>query len=333
MNKKINIKSLNTFGISVYASNLIPICSLSDLNSWWTNHDQENFLILGGGSNILFTEDFQGTILKSEIKGKEIISEDEKNMWISYGSGEVWHDCVLHSLDSGLSGIENLSLIPGNIGAAPIQNIGAYGVELKDVFVELEAFDLKNGKIKTIKKEECEFGYRDSIFKKQAKGKYFITKVILKLNKHSEINSEYGAIRTLLNEKGISEPGPRDISDAVIEIRKSKLPDPAEIGNGGSFFKNPVVSAGLFKELKNKFPELPSYSVPNGIKIPAGWLIDQDGWKGYKRGNVGVHKNQALVLVNYGNASGKDIWDLAQEIQQSVFQKFGIQLEPEVNIA
>ena len=332
MKKKIDLVPFTTFGVPASANELIRADSIEFLKNLYRNGFPEPFLILGGGSNILFTSDYLGTVIKLEIKGRKVIEENDNQCIIEFGGGENWHECVEYSLNKGYSGIENLSLIPGNIGSAPIQNIGAYGVELKDVFYSLDAFNLENGEMQTFNKEECEFGYRDSIFKRWAKGKFIITHVCLILNKKHEVHTEYGAIKNVLHKKGIETPTPLDISEAVIEIRKSKLPDPAEIGNGGSFFKNPVINESQFELLKEKYPDLPSYPAPGGIKIPAGWLIDQDGWKGHTRGNVGVHKNQALVLVNYGGGSGAAIRQLALDIQASVFKKFGVMLEPEVNI-
>ena len=290
-------------------------------------------LILGGGSNILLTKDFNGLVIKNQITGIEIVHEDEHYVTVKVGGGEIWHQFVLHAIDNNWGGIENLSLIPGTVGAAPMQNIGAYGIEIKEVFESLTAVDLKTGHTKTFNKEACKFGYRESIFKLSAKGQYFIADVTFKLTKSNhQINTSYGAIQDVLKERNIANPTIKDVSDAVISIRKSKLPDPKEIGNSGSFFKNPTIDKIDYEGLKIEFPDIPGYIVSdNEVKVPAGWLIEQCGWKGLKRGEIGVHKNQALVLVNYGGGKGIEIADLSKEIQQSVIDKFGIELTPEVN--
>lgn len=290
-------------------------------------------LILGGGSNILLTRDFSGLVIRNQITGIDIVSEDEHHVIVKAGGGEIWHEFVLHCIENGWGGIENLSLIPGTVGAAPMQNIGAYGIEIKEVFESLTAVNLKTGEPQQFYKDECQFGYRESIFKLEARGQYFITDVTFKLTKSNhKINTSYGAIQDVLNERNISSPTIKDVSDAVISIRQSKLPDPKEIGNSGSFFKNPTIDKIDFEGLKIEFPDIPGYVVSdNQVKVPAGWLIEQCGWKGLKRGSIGVHKNQALVLVNYGGGKGSDIAALSKEIQQSVIDKFGIELTPEVN--
>lgn len=293
----------------------------------------EKHMVLGGGSNVLFKSDFDGLVILNRISGIEIISENEDEVIIKVGAGEVWHDLVMHCVNNGWGGIENLSLIPGTVGAAPMQNIGAYGVEIKEVFTELNAYDIENGEFKTFSNKECEFAYRSSVFKTHLKGKYIICEVSFSLSKKPIINSSYGAIQKTLEKKGISNPGIQDISQAVIEIRKSKLPDPAEIGNCGSFFKNPVVEKRLANNLGKKYPQMPRYPIDeNHVKIPAGWLIEKAGWKGKKIGNTGSHKDQALVLVNYGNANGEEIAQLALDIQKDISIRFDILLEPEVNI-
>lgn len=281
---------------------------------------------------MLFTKDFEGLVVHNKIRGIERVEEDEKTVLIRVGGGEVWHLLVLWCIEQAYGGIENLSLIPGSVGAAPIQNIGAYGVELKDVFDRLEAINLSTGEIETLYSEDCAFGYRDSIFKRGAKGKYFITRVFLRLSKQANFNISYGAIKQVL-ETSEAPLSIRSISDAVIQIRTQKLPDPKKIGNSGSFFKNPIVANSEVKALQKEYPSMPVYVVDNNnSKLAAGWLIDQLGWKGYRKGDAGVHQQQALVLVNYENAKGSEIWALAQEIQASVHEKFGILLEPEVNI-
>ncbi len=331
--KNYSLKSFNTFGLEVKAENLVLIQSIKALKTALKLPYRPIF-ILGGGSNILLTKDLKGLILKNEIKGITVVEEWKKEVTISIGGGENWHQLVLWCIKNNYGGIENLSLIPGTVGAAPIQNIGAYGVELKDVFVKLEAINLSSGRKKTFEKGDCQFGYRNSVFKNALKGKYFITKVYLKLTKKQhQLNIRYGAIKEVLAQKGITQPNIEAISQAVIAIRSAKLPDPATLGNSGSFFKNPEINPMHFAKLQSKFPHIVFYDLPNGNKkIPAGWLIEQCGWKGKRIGNTGAHKNQALVLVNYSNATGKEIKDLALEIMDSVKEKFGIQLSSEVTI-
>jgi UDP-N-acetylmuramate dehydrogenase len=328
--KNVSLKALHTFGLSVSAAAYASVSNEEELLDLLPV--QKPTLILGGGSNVLFTKDFKGLVLHNSIKGIEVLEETEQDVLVRVGGGEVWHDLVLWCIDQGYGGIENLSLIPGSVGAAPIQNIGAYGVEVKDVFERLEAIDIKTGEIKTFEHKDCHFGYRDSVFKRALKGKYCITRVIFRLSKRPIFNVSYGAIQAVLEEEK-ALVSIHSISDAVIQIRQQKLPDPKKIGNSGSFFKNPIIPIEQFNKLKIEYPEIPFY--PFGkteVKLPAGWLIDQLGWKGYRKGDAGVHKNQALVLVNYGNAKGSEIWGLAQEIQQSVSAKYGIHLEAEVNI-
>lgn len=331
------LKHLNTFGIKAYAQNFILIKEVEPLKALLMNHVRPgvNILPLGGGSNILFTQDFEGLVIKNEITGIDVLEHNEEWVTVRVGAGVVWHDFVSYCVDQDWGGIENLSLIPGTVGAAPIQNIGAYGVELKDVFVELEALEIATGKSHIFKKEACQFGYRNSIFKNEIKGKYIITHVILKLTKqHHQFNISYGAISKVLTEKGITQPSLKAISDTVIEIRSSKLPNPAEVGNCGSFFKNPEIPLEQFQLLEKQYPNLPHYPASQAhlIKIPAGWLIDQCGWKGKQVGNVGTYHKQALVLVNLGNATGEEAKAFAKQIQQSVTDTFGIQLDAEVNI-
>lgn len=329
-----SLKELNTFSMDVSAKQFAAFNSVEKLKTLLAAiSESDETLFLGGGSNILFTQDYNGYVLKNEIKGIELVQETEQSFILKIGAGEVWHDFVIHSLDQGWYGLENMSLIPGTVGAAPIQNIGAYGRELKDFFISLEAFEISTGKTSTFNAAACEFGYRNSFFKNAGKGKYVITSVTLELSKTPTTHTTYGDITKVLEEKGISSPRPKDISNAVIQIRQSKLPDPSEIGNGGSFFKNPEVPTTFYTERKEKFPEMPGYKVSETVtKIPAGWLIDQAGWKGFTDGEIGVHKNQALVLVNYGTGKGNDIKGLAYKIKADVFEKFGVEIVPEVNI-
>jgi UDP-N-acetylmuramate dehydrogenase len=272
-------------------------------------------------------------VIKNSIKGISIVKENENHVWVKAMAGEVWHEFVLWCINHNLGGVENLSLIPGCVGAAPMQNIGAYGAEIKQVFDRLEAVELLTGQVVTFTNMQCKFGYRESIFKNEAKGKYIITSVTFKLNKNPEFNITYGAIQQTLHEMGVSSLSLKAISDAVIQIRKSKLPDPAVLGNAGSFFKNPEVDKSLYDQLKVEYPTLVGYpTLGNKIKLAAGWLIEQCGWKGKVIGNTGSHKDQALVLVNYGNATGNEIYSLALDIQASVKQKFGVEIVPEVNV-
>ena len=301
-------------------------------------------LVLGGGSNLLLTQDFAGVVLKNEIKGLEITEEDPAtySALLRAGAGESWHALVEYALDQELSGLENLSLIPGTVGAAPLQNIGAYGVELQDAFERLEALEIATGQLRVFGKEECGFGYRESVFKRELRGRYIVTAVVLRLHRAAAqrpANVSYGAIRETLTDLGLGaeqEPTPRDVSRAVVSIRRSKLPDPAEIGNAGSFFKNPEVSQAKFDDLKSRHPSLPGYPVPGGVKVPAGWLIEQAGYKGLRRGagpgTHGVHAQQALVLVNHGGATGAELRALADDIIRAVREQFGVELHPEVNI-
>lgn len=331
--KNISLLPYNTFGLDVKASNFASIKTPSDFRQIIKNGIQP-ILILGGGSNMLLTKNWKGLVLKNDFKGIEIVEKTATHSVVAVGGGENWHKFVLWTLSQNLGGIENLSLIPGTVGASPIQNIGAYGVELKDVFIKLEALRFETGRKNIFHKNNCKFGYRDSVFKKQLKGQFFITKVFFKLtNRNHAIKNSYGAIKEILNEKGITKPTIQDISQAVITIRSSKLPDPKELGNSGSFFKNPEIGKTQFLILQKKFPNLVFYELPNEqYKIPAGWLIDQSGWKGKRIGNTGCHAKQALVLVNYGGATGKEIWEHALRVQQSVKEKYGIVLAPEVNV-
>lgn len=332
--ENISLKSHNTFGIDVKAKHFININSQNDLEKALKLNEYPQKFVLGGGSNMLLTKDIDALVMHVNNKGIEIVKENEKDVLVKVQAGENWHEFVLWCIENDFGGVENLSLIPGNVGTAPIQNIGAYGVELKDVFIECEAIKIVDQTYRIFTNDECNFGYRNSIFKNDIKGEYIITNVIFKLSKSPHtLNTSYGAIKSELENQGISIPSIKNVSDAVISIRQSKLPDPNEIGNSGSFFKNPVISMDQFKFLKENFPEIPSYKVSDSfIKIPAGWLIEKAGFKGKKFGNYGVHKNQALVLVNYGNADGNDILKLSILIQNTIKRLFNIDLEAEVNV-
>ena len=333
MEENFSLKSYNTFGLDAKAKffeSLHSVNQLNELSSLPSFHT--NRLILGGGSNILLTKDFDGLVLHNDLKGIEVLKEDGSDVYLKVASGEVWHDLVLHTIAENIAGLENLSLIPGRVGASPMQNIGAYGIELKDVFESLEAWNIKKQQVETFDRESCQFGYRESVFKNIYKDQYIILSVTLKLSRKANLNISYGAIEDTLKEMGVSSPTIKDVSDAVIAIRSSKLPNPAEIGNAGSFFKNPIVDNEFAKKMLSKHPNMPSYKVGDDqTKIPAGWLIEQAGWKGKSFGNYGVHKNQALVLVNYGGAKGDEIKQLAFDIQEDVKQQFDIDISPEVN--
>ena len=330
----VSLQSYNTFGIDVTAKYMVEATDESAIQTMLQLADLQALpkLILGGGSNMLFTQDFDGLVVKIGIKGIEILNETDDYVWLKVGAGEKWHDLVLHCVAKNYAGLENLSLIPGTVGAAPIQNIGAYGVELKESFVELEAIDLKTGEKKVFSKTDCRFGYRDSVFKHEAKGQYVISSVTFLLHKKPSYKIEYGDIQKTLEAAGIKELSIKAVSDAVIKIRGLKLPNPTEIGNAGSFFKNPEITQNLFDKLKTNYPEIPGYPAQKGfVKVPAAWLIEQCGWKGKRLGNIGVHAKQALVLVNYGNGRGIEIRQLAEKIIESVLEKFGVRLSPEVN--
>jgi UDP-N-acetylmuramate dehydrogenase len=330
-----SLKAYNTFGIEAKAAKMIRFSSAADLKEIFKNEELKAMplLILGGGSNLLITSDFDGLVLKNEVPGVELVGEDDKHFYVKSGAGENWHQFVLHCIENGWAGLENLSLIPGNVGASPMQNIGAYGVEVKDRFHELEAFNLKTLETERFDAEACQFGYRESVFKRRLKNKYIIVSVTFRLFKKAQLNTSYGAIQGELNSLGIHEPNIADVSQAVINIRSSKLPDPRVIGNAGSFFKNPVVAESAYRKLVEENPSMPFYPTSEGqFKLAAGWLIEKSGWKGFIRGNHGVHAKQALVLVNHGGATGKEIYDLSTEILEDVKKKFGVELEREVNI-
>lgn len=330
----ISLKPFNTFGIDAKAKHFVSVNNLNDLKHILSLENQPNKLILGGGSNMLLTQDFDGLVIRINLKGIKIISENEDTVIVQANAGENWHEFVLWCINNDFGGIENLSLIPGNVGTAPIQNIGAYGVELKDVFESCEAMEISTKNIKSFSKTDCNFGYRNSVFKQEAKGKFIITSVNFKLSKkHHKLNINYGAIASQLKIMNVSNPTIQDISKAIISIRESKLPNPKEIGNSGSFFKNPVISKTHFNSILLNFNDAPSYPVSeNEVKVPAGWLIEKAGFKGKRFGDYGIHKNQALVLVNYGNAQGADILKLSKLIQKTIKRIFGISIEAEVNI-
>ncbi len=333
--ENFSLKPHNTFGLDVIANLKASIEQTEDLEELFKSDKYRTVkkMVLGGGSNVLFTRNFLGMVLKMEIQGVEVMEEGDDSILVSFGAGENWHQCVLWAVEKGYGGIENLSLIPGTIGAAPMQNIGAYGVELKEVFHSLEAYEIKTGKMVRFFNEDCKFGYRYSVFKGAQRDKYIITKVNLRLSKKPSFNISYGAIKETLESMGVEELSLKSVSQAVINIRQSKLPDPAQIGNAGSFFKNPVVENGYFDSLRAAFEEIPGYRLNEEFtKVPAAWLIDQCGWKGKRLGNVGVHDKQALVLVNHGGGKGKEIINLSMDIQKSVQGTFGIQLDTEVNI-
>ncbi len=334
LQEQVSLKNLNTLGIHARARYYVRIDTAQDLVDWLAHPSFRILprLILGGGSNVLFLKDFEGIVVHLAIGSIAAIREDRERVWVQAGAGVGWHQLVQHCVDKGYAGIENLSLIPGTVGAAPIQNIGAYGVELGDVLESLTALEIGSGKVRTFDREACELGYRDSIFKNELRGQYIILSVTLRLRKKPIFQITYGAIQSALEAMNIRELSIKAISDAVIHIRQNTLPDPAHLGNAGSFFKNPVILQSRFEQLQKRYPHIPGYAQPrNYVKVPAAWLIEQCGWKGTRRGQVGVHKQQALVLVNYGGGTGKDIHQLAEDIQQSIKKRFRIELSPEVD--
>ena len=326
---------LNTFGIDIKAKYFTSINTINELiEVTKTNVFKDlELLILGGGSNILFTKDFDGLVILNNIKGKEIIDQNQQSIFLKIGAGENWHELVMYCVDNGWGGIENLSLIPGNTGTAPMQNIGAYGVEIKETFIELEALEISSGKIVKFNNSDCEFGYRESVFKNKMKNQYIILNITLELKKNPVLNINYGDVKAILESQNIKNPGIKEVSNAIISIRQSKLPDPKKIGNSGSFFKNPIVSLNQREQIKKKYPNVVNYEInENEFKIAAGWLIERAGWKGKKFNNYGIHEKQALVLVNYGLANGMEIFELSEKIILDIKDKFGITLEREVNI-
>ncbi len=331
----VSLKAYNTFGIDASAKYFTALHSMQDLDELLHSNEYKTneHLILGGGSNLLITQNVNALVIKNELKGIEIVKETTDHVFVKCAAGEVWHEFVMWCIHRNYGGLENLSLIPGCTGASPMQNIGAYGVEIKDTFYELEAVHTKTGELKTFSKTECEFGYRESIFKRKFKNQFIITSVTFQLSKQPIFHIEYGAIKQELDAMKISDLNIQAISQAVINIRSSKLPDPKKIGNAGSFFKNPEVSAEVYENLKNNFSNLVAYPLENhNYKLAAGWLIEQSGLKGYRQGDAGVHTLQALVLVNYGNATGHEIFDLSTHVLKTVKENFGVELEREVNI-
>ncbi len=330
--KDYSLLEYNTFHVDLQASGFYKFDYVSELQEWLQTNRTNDVFVLGGGSNVLFTKNFEGTIIYPSFKGIEIEKEEGPDVWVRFAAGEEWDHCVEWAVEQGLGGIENLSYIPGNIGAAPIQNIGAYGVELSDVMVYTEGFYLNNGNFFRKNNEACNFDYRYSIFKGPLRNKVVITSVVLRLSRKPQFQLDYGSVKEMVNSYG--EINLTNIRKAIIEIRREKLPDPNEIGNAGSFFKNPVIPASQYSQMQKKWNELSGYPLPDTgmVKIPAGWLIEKCGWKGKRMGNAGVHTKQALVIVNNGGATAKEIIDLAKTIQNDVFQKFGVEIEPEVNI-
>ena len=331
----VNLQSLNTFGIEAFCDHYTEINSIDDFQKLIQNPIYQNNekLILGGGSNILFTRNFNGLVIKNNLKGIAVVREENDDVVVRAAAGENWHDFVMWCIANRLNGLENLSLIPGCVGAGPMQNIGAYGVEIKDVFENLEACSMNSGEMKVFTAPECAFGYRESVFKRQLKNQYLICAVTFRLSKKSKANTAYGAIQTELGNMGIKQPAARDISEAVMRIRRSKLPDPKVTGNAGSFFKNPEVSADKYNALKQQYPALVAYELPNNhYKLAAGWLIEQCALKGFEHKGAAVHQLQALVLINKNNANGNAVYELSSMVMKKVFDTFGVELEREVNI-
>jgi UDP-N-acetylmuramate dehydrogenase len=329
-----SLKKYNTFGIEAKANQFVAVHSLNELKFILENHKTDSKFILGGGSNMLLTQDINALVIHIDLKGKRIIKEDSDFVWVESQAGESWHEFVLWTIDQNFGGLENMSLIPGNVGTTPVQNIGAYGTEIKDTLISCDAMNISTQEMKTFVNEECNFGYRESIFKNEVKDQYVITSVVYKLTKRNhKINTSYGDITKELEKNNIVTPTLKEVSNAVIVIRQSKLPDPKELGNSGSFFKNPIISKEAFEKVHALHPEMPHYVISKTeIKVPAGWLIEHAGFKGKRFGDAGIHKNQALVLVNYGNATGQEILNVSKDIQNTVLNKFGIAIEAEVNV-
>ena len=332
--QNFSLKKYNTFGIEAKAKQFVAVHCTDELKVVLEENKAQKKFILGGGSNMLLTKDIDALVIHIDLKGKKIIKENENFVWIESQAGENWHEFVLWTIDQNFGGLENMSLIPGNVGTTPVQNIGAYGTEIKDTFVSCEAMTIENQEMKTFLKEDCHFGYRESVFKNVAKNQYVITSVVFKLTKHNhKINISYGDITAELAKNNITNPNLKDVSNAVIAIRQSKLPDPKELGNSGSFFKNPILLKSDFEKIHQQFPEMKYFDISETeVKVPAGWLIEQAGFKGKRFGDAGIHKNQALVLVNYGNATGQEILDVSKNIQETIFKTFGIHIEAEVNV-
>ncbi len=331
--ENFSLKKFNTFGVESMASFACLLVEEEKIQDIFKNEVfvKNKKLFLGEGSNMLLTGDFDGFVLINLLKGKEIINEDEENIFLKVMSGENWHDLVMYTVEEGWCGLENLALIPGTVGASPVQNIGAYGVEVKDTIEEVEAYEIETGLKKVFKNKDCNFGYRESIFKQELKNKYFISSVIFKLKKKSDLNLSYKGISEFFDKNNIIPKSPKDVALAVIEIRQEKLPDPKVLGNSGSFFKNVFVNEEIFENLKKEYPEVPFFKEEDNIKIPTAWLIDKAGLKGYRTGNVGIYEKQALVIVNYGGATGKEIKDFSDFIIKTVFDKFNIKIQQEVN--
>lgn len=329
-----SLKNYNTFGVDAKTRFFFEFTEGEDLYDFLQANEswrEEEIFLLGGGSNLLFVDDFNGLIIHPNVPGANVVRETRNQVWLEVGAGENWDNFVDYCVKSEYYGLENLSLIPGTVGAAPVQNIGAYGVEVQDFVETVNGFDLQSMTKYSVPAEQCQFAYRDSVFKRELKNRFIVTSVVFRLEKFADFKLDYGSLKAEVEKLG--EPTPQHVRNAVIAIRQSKLPDPEEIGNAGSFFKNPVVESSLAEELKAAYPEMPVYGAGDGkSKLAAGWLIDQCGWKGYRDGDAGVHEKQALVLVNYGKATGKEIYNLSQKIRQSVVDKFGISLEPEANI-
>ena len=329
-----SLKKYNTFGIEAKAKQFVAVHSVEDLKIILVEYQSQPKFVLGGGSNMLLTQDVQALVIHIDLKGKKILKEDDDFVWVESQAGENWHEFVLWTIAQNFGGLENMSLIPGNVGTTPVQNIGAYGTEIKDTFVSCVAINIATQKMKTFTKEDCHFGYRESIFKHEAKDQFIITSVIFKLTKHNhKINTSYGDITKELEKQNVATPTLKDVSNAVIAIRQSKLPDPKELGNSGSFFKNPIISKEQYEKARALHPEMPHYVISETeVKVPAGWLIEKAGFKGKRFGDAGIHKNQALVLVNYGNATGQEILNVSRDIQATILKEFGIAIEAEVNV-
>jgi UDP-N-acetylmuramate dehydrogenase len=331
---QFSLKNYNTFGIEAKAKQFVAVHTVAELKTILQQHREDKKFVLGGGSNMLLTKDIDALVIHIDLKGKKILKEDDDFVWVESQAGENWHEFVLWTISQNFGGLENMSLIPGNVGTTPVQNIGAYGTEIKDTFVSCDAMNIATLQMKTFHKDECEFGYRESVFKNKVKDQYIITSVVFKLTKRNhKINISYGDIAAELSKHHITTPQLKDVSNAVIAIRQSKLPDPKELGNSGSFFKNPILLKSDFEKIHAKFPEMKFYDVSDTeVKVPAGWLIEQAGFKGKRFGDAGIHKNQALVLVNYGNATGQEILNVSKEIQKTIYHTFGIHIEAEVNV-
>ncbi len=329
-----SLKKYNTFGIEAYANEFVAVHSIADLTTILIENKTKKKFILGGGSNMLLTKNIDALVIHVDLKGKKIIDQNDDFVYVECQAGENWHELVLWTINQDFGGLENMSLIPGNVGTTPVQNIGAYGTEIKDTFVSCNAINIENQEIRTFTNLECNFGYRESIFKNELKGQYIITSVVFKLTKRNhKINTSYGDIQSELANKNIEIPTLIDVSNAVIEIRQSKLPDPKILGNSGSFFKNPILLKSNFEPIRLKFPEMKFYEISETeVKVPAGWLIEQAGFKGKRFGDAGIHEKQALVLVNYANATGQEILEVSKNVQKTVFEMFGIAIEAEVNV-